>query len=374
MPYRNARGVRMSSVASHVLNAFLMSVVLVLLLKRAAPALGLVDMPNERKLHEGGVPAVGGVAMFCAFVVATALLDAVQGPLAAFVGGSAVLVATGIVDDRAELGPKIKLVLQSFAALVFIFGADHAVRPVLPDGFGDAAVLAVPFTLVFIVGIVNAFNMMDGVDGLAGGAVGAALFWLALLAALHGRAELQPIVLLLAAVLGFLVFNLRHPWLSKASVFMGDAGSTMLGGAVAFFIVALSSGEAPVAGFPALLWVCALPAIDTVSLALRRIADGRSPFSPDRNHLHHVVLRRTGSPGRTAFLLTAVCFGLGGLGIAGAAAGVSDGVMLVGLVPVLLLHTVFVLSDRSEAASAAPRGRPKLALAERGEGARERLP
>ena len=74
-----------------------------------------------------------------------------------------------------------------------------------------------------------------------------------------------------------------------------------------------------------------------------------------------------GSARRTAFIV-------GGLGIAGAAAGVSDGVMLVGLIPVLLLHTVFVLSDRSEAASAAPRGRPKLALAERGEGARERLP
>jgi UDP-GlcNAc:undecaprenyl-phosphate GlcNAc-1-phosphate transferase len=364
----------MQSVASHVLNAFLMSVVLVLLLKRAAPALGLLDMPNERKLHEGGVPVVGGVAMFCAFVVATALLDAVEGHLAALVAGSAVLVATGVVDDRAELGPKIKLVLQSCAALIFIFGAGHAVRPVLPEGFGDAAVLAVPFTLVFIVGIVNAFNMMDGIDGLAGGAVGAALFWLAALAALHGRPELLPVLLLLAAVLGFLVFNLRHPWRREAGVFMGDAGSTMLGGAVAFFIVALSSGEAPVAGFPALLWICAVPAIDTVSLALRRMADGRSPFSPDRDHLHHIVLRRTGSPGRAAVLITAVCFGLGGVGFAGAAAGVSDGVMLLGLVPVLLLHTAFILSKRSTTAAAAPRRAPKLAIAEPGEAARERLP
>ena len=364
----------MQSVASHVLNAFLMSVVLVLLFKRAAPSLGLVDMPNERKLHEGGVPVVGGVAMFCAFVVATALLDAVQGPLAAFVGGSALLVATGIVDDRAELGPKVKLVLQSLAALVFIFGAGHAVRPVLPDGFGDAALLAVPFTLVFIVGIVNAFNMMDGVDGLAGGSVGAALFWLAALADLHGRHELQPIMLLLAAVLGFLVFNLRHPWLSRASVFMGDAGSTMLGGAVAFFIVALSSGEAPAAGFPALLWICAVPAIDTVSLALRRIADGRSPFSPDRNHLHHFVLRRTGSPGRAAVLITALCFALGGVGFAGAAAGVPDGVMLAGLVPVLLVHTAFVVSERRFDVTDAPRRAPKLAIAESNETARERFP
>ncbi len=354
----------MQVVASHVLNAFLLSVVLVLVLKRAAAPLGLIDFPNERKVHEGGVPVIGGIAMFCAFVLTSAMLDAVNGPVAALVGGAAVLVATGVVDDRVELGPKLKLVAQLVAAVMFVLGAGAVVRLGVLPGWGEASVIAVPFTLVFIVGLINAFNMFDGIDGLAGGAAASSLFWLAVVAAAHGRPELTVIMLLLAGIFGFLVFNFRHRWLDRATVFMGDAGSMMLGGAVAFFVVALSAEPAPAASFPALLWVCIVPVIDTVSLALRRMQDGRSPFSPDRNHLHHIVLATGRSPRGAAALITAVCFVLGGVGTAGAMAGVPDAVLIGGLGAVALGHTAFLVAMRARRRGERPVVRPTFAVVE----------
>lgn len=342
----------MQNVASLVLNAFLMSVVLVLLFRRAAPALGLIDLPDERKLHDGGVPAIGGIAMFGAFVTASSLLDQGHGGVWALVLGSAILVALGVVDDRLDLGPKIKLVGQFAAASVFVFGADAVVRLGFLPGWGEASAFAVPFTLVFIVGTVNAFNMIDGIDGLAGGAASSALFWLAVLALVAGRPEWPFLLLLLAGVLGFLVFNFRHRWLERAAVFMGDAGSMMLGGAVAFFVVVLASGAEPAASFPALLWLCIVPVVDTLSLAVRRMQDGRSPFSPDREHLHHLVLRTGLGPKQAASRITATSFVLGGIGTAGALAGVPDAVMLLGLVLVVLGHTAFVLKTGRERRSA----------------------
>jgi len=345
----------MQNVASLVLNAFLMSVVLVLLFRRAAPTLGLIDLPDERKLHDGGVPAIGGIAMFGAFVTASSLLDPVEGELWALVLGSAILVALGVVDDRLDLGPKIKLVGQFAAAAVFVFGADAVVRLGFLPGWGEASAFAIPFTLVFIVGTINAFNMIDGVDGLAGGAASSALFWLAVLAVVTGRPEWPLLLLLLAGVLGFLVFNFRHRWLERAAVFMGDAGSVMLGGAVAFFSVVLASGPEPAASFPALLWLCIVPIADTLSLAVRRMQDGRSPFSPDREHLHHLVLLNGYGPRETAVRITATSFVLGGIGTAGALAGAPDAVMLVGLALVLVGHTAFVLRVGRERRASAVR-------------------
>jgi UDP-GlcNAc:undecaprenyl-phosphate GlcNAc-1-phosphate transferase len=345
----------MQNVASLVLNAFLMSVVLVLLFRRAAPALGLIDLPDERKLHDGGVPAIGGIAMFGAFVTASSLHGPIEGGVGALVLGSAILVALGVVDDRFDLSPKIKLVGQFAAAGVFVFGADAVVRLDVLPGWGEASAFAVPFTLVFIVGTINAFNMIDGIDGLAGGAASSALFWLAVLAVVAGRPEWPLLLLLLAGVLGFLVFNLRHRWLERAAVFMGDAGSMMLGGAVAFFVAALAGGPEPAASFPALLWLCIVPIADTISLAVRRMQDGRSPFSPDREHLHHLVLRTGFGPRETATRIIATSFILGGIGTAGALVGAPDAMMLLGLVLVLLGHTAFVLRIGRERRASAGR-------------------
>ncbi len=237
----------MSHYTMHFLNAFLLAVVLILLLNRIAGRIGLLDLPQGRKIHSGSIPLTGGLAMFGGFIFP--LVD-VQLPADVYLGfllGLSIVVAIGVIDDMLGLGPWTKLAGQVAAALIIFLPAHHVI------GFGDLLgqtrdfpQLNLAFTVVFFVGTVNAFNMIDGLDGLAGGAAASALLWLAIVAQLSGRmGVLLCALLLLCAVMGFLVFNVRHPWRREASVFMGDAGSMMLGAGIAYFTIDLWESRTP---------------------------------------------------------------------------------------------------------------------------------
>jgi UDP-GlcNAc:undecaprenyl-phosphate GlcNAc-1-phosphate transferase len=344
-------GGAMPNLAAHLLNGFLLAVVLVVWMQRIAPRLGLVDHPTARKAHEGLVPVCGGLAMFAAYVIGTCVLDSsLQAPWS-FIGGLGVLVAVGAVDDRINLRPLWRLMAQVLASIAMVALGGHMIgnfgsafldaQSVAADPIVSSLVFCV--TVLFLVGLTNAFNMIDGLDGLAGGAAASALFWLALVASFLGRdSAIMQLFLLLAVVLGFLVFNMRHRWRPRALVFMGDAGSTMLGAAIAYFIVGLSSGPQPTVPFPVLLWVCIIPMIDTLSLTVRRLHAGRSPFSPDRWHLHHLLLER----GLTHIATTGVIVGLsilfGAIAYVGTVFAVSDQLLTIGLLLPVAIHSFFV--------------------------------
>ncbi|WP_225771466.1 MraY family glycosyltransferase [Inquilinus sp. Marseille-Q2685] len=341
----------MPDLTPHLLNGFLLAVVLVAWMQRIAPRLGLVDRPSERKRHEGIVPRCGGLAMFAAYGIGLLLFDrTLQGPWV-FVGGLAVIVAAGAADDRLDLRPLIRLLAQTFAAIAIIVLGQHRIAdlgastPGLASALGEPLLSAVclVMTIVFLVGLTNAFNMIDGLDGLAGGTAAAALFWLALLASFIGRQELvAEIALLLAAVLGFLVFNTRHRWRPRALVFMGDAGSTMLGAAIGYFIIDLSSGPQPTIPFPVLLWVCIIPVVDTLSLIVRRLLAGRSPFSPDRWHLHHLLLDLGVPHALSAMIIIGVSILLGAVAYLGSVLLIPDSVLTIGLLAPVATQLGFV--------------------------------
>lgn len=329
--------------APHLANAFLITAGLILLLQRAAADIGLVDAPAGRKRHEGAVPVIGGLAIYLAFLASFALWD---WPLRAPIDlclGLTLLVAVGLVDDRVGLGPRVKLAAQVAAALLLVVPAWRVVEALGLPGGGVLPLgpLALPLTAAFVVGLVNAYNMLDGLDGLAGGAAVAGLFWLTI--ALDGTAPQAVALVLLCATLGFLVFNARHRWRSRAAVFLGDAGSTMLGAAIAWLI--LAGSEAPGAGgsLVALAWVAAIPAIDTLSLIVRRLAAGASPLVGDRRHIHHLLVDRGVPHARATGLIVAATFATGGIGVAGARLGVSDAAMLAGLAIPALLHGAVVV-------------------------------
>lgn len=341
----------MPDLTPHLLNGFLLAVVLVAWLQRIAPRLGLVDRPTERKRHEGVVPRCGGLAMFAAYGIGLLMLDpALRGPWA-FAGGLAVIVAVGAVDDRLDIRPLIRLLAQTFAAIAMVVLGQHQIGNLGSSTAGLAAALGEPvlsglcvgMTILFLVGLTNAFNMIDGLDGLAGGVAAAALFWLALLASFIGRDGLvMQIGLLLAAVLGFLMFNTRHRWRPRATVFMGDAGSMMLGAAIGFFVVDLSSGPHPTMPFPVLLWVCIIPMLDTLSLIVRRMLVGRSPFSPDRWHLHHLLLDLGMPHAVVSAFLAGLAILLGAIAYLGEVFRIPDAVLTVGLLVPIAMHASFV--------------------------------
>ncbi|KXF78725.1 hypothetical protein ATN84_02810 [Paramesorhizobium deserti] len=351
----------MASLYLSILTAFSLSIVLNIGLRRFAGEWRLLDVPDARKLHEGAVPLCGGIAIFAAFFIANILLeDRMQLSWSVF-SGLFLILLFGAMDDRFALPALPRLLAQTVAAYMIINIGDVANLNlsgiVPPELTAQLTPLILLVAIVFIVGVINAVNMTDGVDGLAGGSAATALFWLALLAFHGGRVStaVQSLILL-AAVIGFLGFNMRHRWRMKASVFLGDAGSTLLGAVIGCFIIALSAGRNGLP-FPVLLWIVVIPVIDTLSLIIRRIAAGRSPFSADRWHLHH-LLQDTGlSPARTTLVLVALSALGGAVAYFGVIMQLPAQLLAAGLIIPVALHTIFVfrMTGQSHAALRLPR-------------------
>ena len=348
--------------ATHLMNAFLLAIVLILMLKQFSMPLGLIDRPDSRKLHHGSVPVIGGIAMFLAFLLTACLVDGLLETYWPLLTGLAILVGLGVIDDRHNLRAPLRLAVQIAAAIVIVAPGSHLITD-LGDvvGFGAVAhqggegtlelgIFAMPFTLIFIVGLINALNMIDGLDGLAGGVAASAFFWLAVAGYLSNSGSIALPLLLLCVTAGFLMFNLRHPWQARARVFMGDAGSTMLGASIAFLTIDAATGPTRLVPLPAWLWLCALPAIDTLSLIVRRLMIGQSPMASDRRHLHHLLLEAGLSVRAATTTILMVSFLLGGIGVLGAWLGVPTHVMVLGLVLVAGLHVFFVGHQEHRAA------------------------
>jgi len=312
----------MSSALFFSLIALLATIFLHLILPRFANSIGLVDSPNIRKSHQGRVPLIGGIAMYIGFIIAFISLDISWDYKLVFLLSSGVVLLTGIVDDIHELSAKQRFLAQASASIIMVVGGGHVLHDLGAIGFNGQTIvlssLAIPFTIFATIGVINALNMSDGIDGLAGGLSTISLIGFAIAAWSSGMHDhLQVLLLLISVIFAFLLFNFRIPGRSHALVFMGDAGSTFLGFALAWFAISLSQGEHRAITPVSALWIVALPLYDTVSIMLRRIINKKSPFSADKEHLHHaLILAGIGVAPSTLIILTlsslGVLFGLFG--------------------------------------------------------------
>ncbi|HEY2686504.1 MAG TPA: MraY family glycosyltransferase [Steroidobacteraceae bacterium] len=247
----------------------------------------VMDAPGERKVHAIPIPRVGGLAMalgVCIAAIWTVKLDSHD---IWFLAGAAILIAFGFVDDRFDLDYRIKLVGQILAISIVVFAGGVRIETItLDDRFWLPSWLPIPLTIFFLTGITNAINLADGLDGLAGGTTFLCLCAVAFLSSASGTGSSTALALAFAgAVLGFLRFN-TFP----ATVFMGDAGSQLLGFSIGVLSIrATQSASSQIsATIPVLL--LALPILDTLSVMVQRVSEGRSPFSADKNHIHHKLL------------------------------------------------------------------------------------
>lgn len=210
-----------------------------------------------------------------------------------------VLLLVGLADDLMEVPAAARMLVHIGVGCLMVYGGGLSVN-VIGEVFGPAygpvglGPFAAPFTVACVVFMINAINMSDGLDGLAGGT---GLFIFALLA-LTGWLDSAPaglvlISLLLAlSTLGFLIHNIRVPTRQRARVFLGDAGSMMLGYAIAWLAVAIATTHPDGDVYPiSMAWLLVVPGMDTLALFFRRIHLGKSPFAPDRTHLHHIFRR-----------------------------------------------------------------------------------
>jgi UDP-GlcNAc:undecaprenyl-phosphate GlcNAc-1-phosphate transferase len=352
---------------------FTLCVSLIVLLRRVTTILKLVDRPDAiRKQHVGTIPLCGGVAIFTAFIITSFAGNRPDVLGANFWLGLAVILLIGVVDDRRPLPAGLRLVMQLAMAIALVGGADIGSLSVGLLFSGNQPLFLPLFFIIgvlFVTGLVNSWNMLDGVDGVAGGTALVAMVWLMFTASFAEMTGLIiPIQALAVCLCAFLLFNMRGPWRARASVFLGDAGSTALGATIAYMILLLATGSVSVP-FPALIWVVLLPVTDTLSLITRRILAGRNPMSADRWHLHHLLLDyglSTQATTVTMIIISAICGGIGYLGIR---TGVPGEVMAIGLVVPIALHTMFVMAATGYMAKLRPyrggfenRPRPSEAL------------
>jgi UDP-GlcNAc:undecaprenyl-phosphate/decaprenyl-phosphate GlcNAc-1-phosphate transferase len=270
----------------------------------------LFDVPDERKIHQAHIPSLGGLGIFAGFMLAT-LLSIRLGAASEFqyfLAAAFVMFFLGLKDDILVISPIKKFIGQVLAAFLIIYKGDVQITSMhgflgideLPEMFG---IMLTYFTVIVII---NSFNLIDGIDGLAGtlGTISAAIFGSYFLAA--GMIPYAVMGFALAGSLtAFLIFN-YHP----ARIFMGDTGSMLIGLVnailvVKFITVAQSPGTqvpvfaAPAVGFTVLL----IPLLDTLRVFGIRIFHQRSPFIPDRNHIHHLMLDKGWSHNTITFTL-----------------------------------------------------------------------
>ncbi len=275
-------------------SAFFVTLVAVVGLRPVAQNIGLVDRPNGRKKHMGEVPLVGGVAIYISVLFVVKLIVPDSQLLTLYLISCSFMVFIGALDDFYDLNAKVRLLAQFFIATILVFGADFSLSNLgnlFSLGVVELGLFSIPFTLLAVPTAINAFNMTDGIDGLVGCLGIVAFSSLSLLTYWTGNTELFAVsTAFVAALSAFLLFNLGGLRRAFGRVFMGDAGSMLLGLSVIWLLVLGTQSEhgfRPVAA----LWIIAIPLIDMFAVMHRRIKKGRSPLMADRDHLHHIMLR-----------------------------------------------------------------------------------
>lgn len=304
-----------------------------------------MDRPDARKQHGRDVPVVGGIAVLLSYLLSLKLRG-LGGNLAEAYIPVGLMLIVGMIDDARGMSARIKLALQIIAAWVLVRTTGFSLSSLplpgvsggLPLGF-----LSVPITVLVFVGIMNAINMSDGADGLAGGYIFLALLFFVIIATLNARPLALLLLLgLLSSTLGFLACNARRPGLSRAKIFLGDAGALSLGMLLCWFGVLLNRGKLPHMPSSLMLYAVALPVLDMITVCTRRLLQGKNPMRADRTHLHHFLHIKGLSVELSVPLLWLLQLFIGALGLGMWQKGASEGTLIGVLVIILVLKMLYL--------------------------------
>ena len=300
---------------------FFFSLISLFVFRKIAKEIGLVDKPNLRKHHEGTVPLVGGIAVFCSIVQFISYNPDIILYSNLFLASIAVLIIIGAFDDKYDISFKFRLVVQTALTIImmYITGLElNTIGNILSIGELEFGPLAPVVTVLGVLGAINAFNMVDGIDGLLGGLSIVTFTGLAAILHLNNQPNLVLLcTVIIVSIIPYVLMNLGVLG-RKRRVFMGDAGSMMIGFTIIWLLLSATQNSnteimRPVTG----LWLIALPLMDMTVVMARRIIQGRSPFRPDRDHLHHLCLRLGLTNINTLIVICTVATLFAGFGVFG---------------------------------------------------------
>ena len=275
-----------------LLTALVVSFLMCPLVKSFAYKIGAIDVPKDnRRMHKEPVPRLGGLAIFLGFIVSILLFAQIEREMQGILLGAVIIVVLGVVDDMSPLRAYFKFFVQIVAALVAVFHGVVIETLSNPNVFSQNPYwnldwLAVPVTVLWIVGITNAVNLIDGLDGLACGVSTISALTMLVIALLVSEGNIAIIMAsLVGACLGFMPYN-RNP----AKMFMGDTGSTFLGYILATISIQGLFKYYAIVSFAVPFLILGLPMFDTIFAIVRRLAHGQNPMAPDRGHIHHRLI------------------------------------------------------------------------------------
>ena len=341
------------SVGGALLCAFAVSFLMCPLVKSFAYKIGAIDVPKDnRRMHKKPVPRLGGLAIFLGFMVSMLLFVKVDHQMQGILLGASIIVVLGVVDDMSPLRAYFKFCVQIFAALVAVFHGVVVQTLSNPNVFADSPYwdlgwLAIPITVLWIVGITNAVNLIDGLDGLACGVSTISAISMLVIALLVSESDVALVMAsLVGACLGFLPFN-RNP----AKMFMGDTGSTFLGYILATISIQGLFKYYAIVSFAVPFLILGLPMFDTLFAIIRRLAHGQNPMAPDRGHIHHRLIDMGFSQKQSvaiAYMLTGM---LGLAAVLLTSSGELKALILIAaifIVSAIGFKLIFAKNDRSE--------------------------
>ncbi|WP_067709701.1 MULTISPECIES: UDP-N-acetylglucosamine--undecaprenyl-phosphate N-acetylglucosaminephosphotransferase [unclassified Erwinia] len=299
---------------------FLFSLVFLFFARKAAKKVGLVDKPNYRKRHQGVVPLVGGISVFAGICFSYTISNYYLPHFVLYLGCAGMLVLVGALDDRFDISVKFRAIVQAAIAVVMMtFGKLYLLS--LGYIFGPWELIVGPFgyvlTLFAVWAAINAFNMVDGIDGLLGGLSCVTFLAMGIILLLDGQQSLAMwCFAMIAAIVPYILLNLGV-FGRRYKVFMGDAGSTLIGFTIIWILLEATQGQShPITPVTA-LWLIAIPLMDMVAIMYRRLSKGMSPFSADRQHIHHLIMRAGFSSRQACLLITLAAALLAGVGVLG---------------------------------------------------------
>ena len=329
--------------------AFLSSILTIKVLLPLAPHIGLIDVPNERKKHDGAIPLIGGISIFTGVLIAATLFIDQSHVVNLYLISSALIVFIGTLDDIYDLSVISRIVFQGIVAAILVFGAGKYISS-FGSLFGgeeiSIGIYGMIFTVLAVIAAINAFNMVDGIDGLAGSMSIITIGSIAVLAVLNNSSQevLLPLLIVVSTI-PYLFYNVstRNPRGKK--IFMGDAGSMYMGLTVIWLLtLGTQPSEAKDVAFRPVtaLWLIAVPLMDMFAIMYRRISKGESPFKADNGHIHHIFLANGFSARQALWLISSLAIACAAIGILSDIYKVNEFVMLVSFIGLFCIYTALL--------------------------------
>ena len=274
--------------------AFVISFVATPVVRSFAKQVGAIDVPDKKRhIHSHPIPRMGGLAIFLGFLLSVLLFANITPQVRGILLGAILIVVVGAIDDVMNLNAWLKFCVQIVAAVIAVLSGviiNVVSNPLLITGEQaiTVGILAVPVTILWIVGVTNSVNLIDGLDGLACGVSAIASLSMLVVSMLVSDANSNVAVILAAlcgGCLGFIPYNLN-----PAKIFMGDTGALLLGYILATASVIGMFKFYAIVTFILPVLALAVPLSDTIFAFTRRIMRGQSPFHADRGHFHHKLL------------------------------------------------------------------------------------